>query len=210
MRGGDPGVRRGRPPTLATGRHCHVHFDRLDLVLAVRPLLHLARSAEEITEARERSRPQPRRNGDRGQPGQRYSLRIDDHEMRLAVTVGVVRLGVDNPALGTAASMQPGGAARWDNPFAGHRLPVDLNHLRRRDRIGLVGSDRASRHGDKEDQADERGGSLSTTVGPSHASITTLGRRNLQPVRRSVAILNKVERLNLVEDLIDRKKEAPR
>jgi hypothetical protein len=80
----------------------------MDLALAIGPDLDRPGGADQVSGPGQWPRPQTLANVDRGQPRQGNSLPVEDHEVGVAVAVGIDPLDVDDPPLGGAA----GGVAR--------------------------------------------------------------------------------------------------
>ena len=84
----------------------------MDLVLAVGASLDRAGGADQVARAGKRVGAQAGADVDRGQSRQRDPLRVADHEMRIAVAVGIDPLDVDDPPHRLPTGRMPGGAMR--------------------------------------------------------------------------------------------------
>jgi hypothetical protein len=89
-----------------------VKFQRVDLVLAVGAGLNRPGGAYFLAGAGQRVGAQALADVDRGQAGERDSLRVPDDEVSVAVTVGVDALDVDDRADRFAAGGVAGRAVR--------------------------------------------------------------------------------------------------
>ena len=90
----------------------HVQLDRLDLPLPVRAAVDRAGGADPVAGAGQRVRAQRLLDVDHRQPRQRDRLARGEHEVGVAVAVGVHALDVDDAAAGRAAVGELGWAAR--------------------------------------------------------------------------------------------------